>query len=211
MNFNKLFSSGNCWFIFVVFSFGLIMAGYWYYEKITRSKIAENIDIVQLLEDYYKIGFETINCELPNHPVNSINIKDVDLIKDSSDLADIVKATKNDYFLILRISSMNCSTCVDSICVVLAELNYSRFDNFAVISNYSLNEDIINFLRASKLNSILLFDSDFLDSDKYDLPYFILVDRNLTIVNSYFPVKGNIELLHSFLSNLETTLLINSH
>lgn len=123
----------------------------------------------------------------------------------------LVKDIFNNNKIVLKYSLLNCGACIDAEYQVLRELS-KNFDNeLCIIAYYDRVRDLIGDYKKLKeigLDEVTIYlipdDKLGVPLDKQNIPYYFLIDNDLTMTNLFIPMKESPKLSINYLkSNLK--------
>jgi len=153
--------------------------------------IANNTLITNILDANKNLGYKINNLTL----IDSLNKK--------CKLEDIMSSKT---ILVYRVSYTNCSSCVVSGLQSLSKSTSSiLYNNIIIIGSYYNNSDLKKFIKTNqiKFNIYNLKQDLNLPAEEFDIPYFIVLSKDLTVLSCFFPEKTTPIYTKYFFSGIE--------
>lgn len=116
---------------------------------------------------------------------------DLIIISTSKDTISIDSVVNNTPKLIIRYSSLNCHTCIDSLVQNAKQVSQLLGrDNICLFANYNSESDFRQFWRTNNLYfRIYSVESKIINADDFDTPYMFVLNPDHTISHLFIPHK----------------------
>lgn len=116
---------------------------------------------------------------------------DLKIISTSKDTVTIDSVVNKSPKLIIRYSSLNCHTCIDSLVQNARQVSQSLGrDNICLFANYNSESDFRQFWRSNNLYfRIYSVESKIINADDFDTPYMFVLNPDHTISHLFVPHK----------------------
>ncbi|GAL68434.1 hypothetical protein [Jejuia pallidilutea] len=171
--------SKNYTLIVVVFIIGCTLSVYLLFKYKSPNERELIIDYYNLVED----------------KVNKATLHDIPLINEERDtisISQLVGLKK----LIYRISDLHCNSCVlnefENLKSILSKYNIES-NNIVIIGFYQNLRHLKIFRRINRLENFEIYnllDSNIgLEADILDMPYFFVLNKNLSVESTFIPTK----------------------
>ncbi|OQX72579.1 MAG: hypothetical protein B6D61_13550 [Bacteroidetes bacterium 4484_249] len=164
-------------------------------KQLTSTKnsfiIADNTLMTNMIDANKNLGYK----------INNLTLKDT--LNGKIKLKDIVK-DKN--ILIYRIAYSNCSSCIVSGLNSLLKNTYKiPFNKIIIIGSFYNTKELTKFINKNNINFKIynLKQSIDLPAEEFDIPYFMVLSKDLTVMSCFFPEKANPKYTDYFFSGIE--------
>lgn len=169
----------------------LIFIVYIIYQRSEIIEVRNSLDFqsVEIKRLKYQLNFMDLNLlEFPNEEIFNIGgIK----VKNSSEEVAALFEFLSDQNLIFRIDQYHCNTCYEAEFKVLSQ--FQDLSNLVILTSMSSRQFKYFEEKFSNISENVLFlniqDKFSLPQDRMGQPYYIRVDRNLTILETFIPDK----------------------
>jgi hypothetical protein len=139
---------------------------------------------------------------------NGLRLDDVYLSDRNDSVYSIKEVAKGDKVLVLRYSYIDCGSCVDSL--IKQTNNLSEIlgrEKIVILAKYNSRIDYINFIRLNNIKNNIYNIKDSLSvADELNVPYFFVLEKNMTTSNFFIPRKEFSKLTEDYLHAIENIL-----
>lgn len=191
--------------LFILLSFNILLLSIVYMVN-AKYKKESNL----LTEKVNKLSFD--NFSLQNNAIISkqgdcrLN-PNILLYNKGGDSIKLSKLERNDYTLVFRYTTQNCSTCVQRILDKMLEFKKEHANvDILLLTNYRTQADKIFSKRIYKeFPAIYSAFTLGLPLEDDVVPYFFILDNDLRVIDTFIPEKELPELTQRYLEKIATT------